>query len=149
MISSMSRALPRSTSTREPAVASHASTAAGEEPAEPARDGAQELVLEFRDLWFAYDRDRPVLRGVSLQVPPRGQVALIGLSGAGKSTIFALIERFYDPDRGQILFRGKDVQGLDRASCRARMSVVGVSCMWCVSNASRGPARSVVGVSCM
>ncbi len=95
-------------------------------PALKAADGAgaRAPVLEFRDVWFGYDRERPVLRGVSLKVPQRRHVALIGLSGAGKSTVFALAERFYDPDRGQILFEGNDVRSLSRTEHRARLGLV-------------------------
>jgi ABC-type multidrug transport system fused ATPase/permease subunit len=81
-------------------------------------------VLEFCDVWFGYDPKRPVLRRVSFAVPQRGRVALIGLSGAGKSTIFALTERFYDPDRGQILFCGADARGIDRREYRSRIGLV-------------------------
>lgn len=81
-------------------------------------------VLEFRDVWFGYDAQRPVLRGVSFQVPARSHIALIGRSGAGKSTIFALAERFYDPDRGQILFYGSDVRLIRRQDYRARIGLV-------------------------
>ena len=81
-------------------------------------------VLEFRDVWFGYDTQRFVLRGVSFQVPPCGHVALIGRSGAGKSTIFALTERFYDPDRGHILFCGTDVHTINHADHRARIGLV-------------------------
>jgi ABC-type multidrug transport system fused ATPase/permease subunit len=112
---------------REPTEASVASMVATAEPTSAtglAYTGDAGLVLEFRDVWFGYDRQRPVLRGVSLQVPHQGHVALIGLSGAGKSTIFALVERFYDADRGKILFHGKDVQRMDRAACRARIGLV-------------------------
>ncbi|MDN3295284.1 ABC transporter ATP-binding protein [Streptomyces ficellus] len=81
-------------------------------------------VLEFQDVWFGYEPRRPVLRGVSFAVPQNVQVALIGSSGAGKSTVFALIERFYDPDRGRILFDGRDIRTLSRAEHRARIGLV-------------------------
>ena len=84
--------------------------------------------VEFRDVWFRYAPDRPVLRGVSFQVPPRGHTALIGRSGAGKSTVFALIERFYDPDQGQVLFEGSDVRSLERSAHRARIGLVEQHC---------------------
>ncbi|MFC7532263.1 ABC transporter ATP-binding protein [Actinoplanes sp. GCM10030250] len=64
-------------------------------------------VLEFRDVWFGYDPAHPVLRGIRFAVPDCGVVALVGPSGAGKSTIFALAERFYEPDRGVVLLRGR------------------------------------------
>lgn len=81
-------------------------------------------VLEFRDVWFQYRPQWPVLRDVSFQVPGRGHTALIGPSGAGKSTIVALAERFYEPDRGQILFEGNNIRSLPRAGYRARIGLV-------------------------
>ncbi|MGI5170274.1 ABC transporter ATP-binding protein [Spirillospora sp. CA-253888] len=96
------------------------------QPGGPAPDRAREgaAVLEFRDVWFGYRPDRPVLRGVSLRVPPRGHLALVGPSGAGKSTVLALAERFYDPDRGQVLFAGHDVRALARGHHRAAIGLV-------------------------
>ncbi|WP_258053018.1 ABC transporter ATP-binding protein [Streptomyces sp. Ru73] len=81
-------------------------------------------VLEFQDVWFGYDPDRPVLRGVSFQVPRCGHVALIGRSGAGKTTVFALTERFYDPDAGRILYEGQDIRTIGQAAHRARIGLV-------------------------
>jgi ABC-type multidrug transport system fused ATPase/permease subunit len=81
-------------------------------------------VLEFRDVWFGYAPRRPVLRGVTFEVPEHSHVALIGNSGVGKSTVFALIERFYDPDRGRILFDDRDIGTLGRADHRARVGLV-------------------------
>ncbi|MFE0251376.1 ABC transporter ATP-binding protein [Streptomyces sp. NPDC059010] len=81
-------------------------------------------VLDFQNVRFGYDPSRPVLRGVSFTVPRHGHVALIGSSGAGKSTIFALAERFYDPDAGRVLFEGGDVRTLDPAAHRARIGLV-------------------------
>ncbi len=86
--------------------------------------GAPPPMLEFRDVWFGYDPQRPILRGVSLKVAGRGHAALVGLSGAGKSTIFALAARFYDPDGGAILLDGTDVRHLSREECRARIGLV-------------------------
>ncbi len=90
-------------------------------PARPAHDVP---VLEFQDVRFRYEPDRPVLRGVSFTVPRRGHVALIGGSGAGKSTVFALAERFYDPDAGRVLFEGRDIRTLGPAEHRARIGLV-------------------------
>jgi ABC-type multidrug transport system fused ATPase/permease subunit len=81
-------------------------------------------VLEFRDVSFGYERQRPVLRNVSFQVPQQGYVGLIGPSGAGKSTVFALAERFYDPDRGQVLLGGSDLRSMSLNECRARIGLV-------------------------
>ncbi|MFJ8586739.1 ABC transporter ATP-binding protein [Streptomyces sp. NPDC093595] len=81
-------------------------------------------VLALRDVRFGYDPGRLVLRGVSLTVPHRGQVALVGRSGAGKSTVFALTARFYEPDAGTLLFDGRPAGELTRAECRARIAVV-------------------------
>ncbi|MEU3628812.1 hypothetical protein BS329_37685 [Amycolatopsis coloradensis] len=80
-------------------------------------------VLEFRDVRFRY-QDRDVLHGVSFTVPARGIVVLAGRSGAGKSTIFALTERFYTPDSGAILLDGLDTATLSPQQCRARLALV-------------------------
>ncbi|MGY5129106.1 ABC transporter ATP-binding protein [Streptomyces nigrescens] len=89
---------------------------------EPETGGAPPLAL--RDVHFGYGPDRPVLRGVSFVVPHGRQVALVGRSGAGKSTIFALVARFYEPDSGTLLFDGRPAAELDRGECRARIAVV-------------------------
>ena len=92
----------------------------------PASDGPS--VLEFRDVWFGYGDERPVLRGVSFRVPRRGRTALVGLSGAGKSTVFALVERFYEPDRGEILFCGRNAQATGLAEHRSDIGLVEQDC---------------------
>jgi ABC-type multidrug transport system fused ATPase/permease subunit len=85
-------------------------------------------VLEFRDVWFGYEPARPVLRGIRFAVPERGHVALVGPSGAGKSTIFALAERFYEPDRGAVLLRGRDARFVPYARHRATVGLVEQDC---------------------
>jgi ATP-binding cassette subfamily B protein len=90
------------------------------QPVPPLRRG-----IELRDVWFRYDRAHPwVLRGVSLFIPAGQSVALIGLNGAGKSTLVKLICRFYDPERGAILWDGTDIRDTDPEELRARIGTV-------------------------
>jgi len=82
--------------------------------------------LELRDVSFAYpsERTRPVLSHVSLVARPGETVALVGESGAGKSTIGRLIERFYDPLYGSLLLDGVDFRSLDLRWLRSRIGLV-------------------------
>lgn len=80
--------------------------------------------VEFRDVWFGYAPERPVLRDVSFTVPRRGHIALVGPSGAGKSTALELLERFYDPDRGEILLHGVDIREMSREAARNQVNLV-------------------------
>jgi ATP-binding cassette, subfamily B, bacterial len=83
------------------------------------------LGIEFRDVWFRYDRNQPwALRGVSFFVPYGQAVALVGRNGAGKSTLIKLMCRFYDPDRGAILWDDVDLRDMDLAGLRERISAV-------------------------
>ncbi|MEW2114895.1 ABC transporter ATP-binding protein [Streptomyces sp. NPDC005474] len=84
----------------------------------------QEPALALRDLSFGYDPSRPVLRGISFTAAHRRQTALVGRSGAGKSTVFALVARFYEPDSGALLFDGRPATELSRGECRSRIAVV-------------------------
>ncbi|MFE9909563.1 ABC transporter ATP-binding protein [Streptomyces clavifer] len=79
--------------------------------------------VEFRDVRFGYG-DRPVLDAVSFTVPRRGLTALVGVSGAGKTTVFQLIERFYRPGRGAVLLDGKDIAHLSTAEIRSGVGYV-------------------------
>ncbi len=89
-------------------------------PASPLRRG-----IEFDNVWFRYGPDRPwVLRGVSFTLPSGRAVALVGRNGAGKSTLIKLLCRFYDPQRGRILWDGVDLREMDLAGLRDRISAV-------------------------
>ncbi|MFE5475026.1 ABC transporter ATP-binding protein [Nocardia sp. NPDC056541] len=80
--------------------------------------------LQFEDVSFAYRPGSPVLHSVSFAVEPGTQIALVGRSGSGKSTILSLIERFYRPDSGSITFDGEDIWGLPLRHYRSGISYV-------------------------
>jgi ATP-binding cassette, subfamily B, multidrug efflux pump len=80
--------------------------------------------VEFDHVVFSYDKKQDVIRDVSFSVSPGETVALIGPTGAGKTTILQLLARFYDPDRGHIFIDGCDSRTIKRASLRAHMAFV-------------------------
>ena len=86
----------------------------------------QQPAVAFRDLHFAYPTrpDVPVLRGLNLVVQEGQQCALVGASGAGKSTVVQLLYRFHDPQQGQLLIRGRDARGWPLQDLRGRMAWV-------------------------
>jgi ATP-binding cassette subfamily B protein len=93
--------------------------------AEPRATGPLGTGIELRDVWFRYADDLPwVLRGVTLTIPYGQAVAVVGLNGAGKSTVAKLLCRFYDPVRGSIHWDGVDLRDLDPAELRARLGAV-------------------------
>jgi ATP-binding cassette subfamily B protein len=79
--------------------------------------------VTFDDVWFGY-LDRPVLRGVSLEVPAGRTVALVGHTGCGKTTLTNLVPRFYDASRGRVLVDGQDVRDLQIADLRRHIGIV-------------------------
>jgi len=80
--------------------------------------------VEFRDVWFEYEPDTPVLKGVSFEVPEGQTVALVGSSGSGKSTILGLVMAFNSPQRGSVLLDGRDVHTLRLRDYRRALGVV-------------------------
>ena len=80
--------------------------------------------IAFEGVGFGYDRTRPVLRNVSLQVNPGETVAFVGPSGAGKTTLLALLPRFYDPDAGTISVDGLPLAALTLESLRNQIGIV-------------------------
>jgi ATP-binding cassette subfamily B protein len=80
--------------------------------------------VTFRDVSFAYDRERPVLRNLSFEINPGQRVGIVGATGAGKTTIVSLLARFYDPTDGQILLDGVDLRDYKVADLRNQFSIV-------------------------
>lgn len=81
--------------------------------------------IEFRDVWFRYGADQPwVLRGIDLVLPAGSAVGLVGLNGAGKSTVVKLLCRLYDPTHGEIRWDGVDLRAFAPAELRRRISGV-------------------------
>jgi ATP-binding cassette subfamily B protein len=86
--------------------------------------------IELDGVWFSYaDGEQPAdgdwaLRGIDLRVPPGQTLALVGATGAGKSTLAKLVARFYDPQRGRLLVDGHDLRGLRQEALRRQLGIV-------------------------
>jgi len=80
--------------------------------------------VEFRDVSFSYKLDQPVLKNLSLLAFPGEAIALVGASGAGKTTLVNLLPRFYDPQAGQILVDGIDIRQVTLRSLRRQIGIV-------------------------
>ncbi|KEK15753.1 multidrug ABC transporter permease [Limosilactobacillus reuteri] len=98
------------------------------EPEEFAADKAEKDIasapLKFENVDFAYEEGKPVLRDVSFETKPNAVVAFAGPSGGGKSTIFSLIERFYQPTGGKILIGEENIENVDLAKWREQIGLV-------------------------
>jgi ATP-binding cassette subfamily B protein len=80
--------------------------------------------VRFADVSFGYTAERETLHGINIEAHPGEVMAIVGPTGAGKSTLVSLIPRFYDPARGQVLMDGIDVRTLKLAALRAQISIV-------------------------
>ena len=99
-------------------------------PSEPADDNKPALhikssLLEFNDVHFGYRSDERVLRGMSFVAEPGKLTALVGPSGGGKTTVFNLLLRFYEAERGKIVIGGQDIRQVSRRSLRHQIAYVG------------------------
>jgi ATP-binding cassette, subfamily B, bacterial len=95
----------------------------------PDRDDASELVpqggrVTFDQVTFAYPKRRPILDHFDLNIEPGQRVGLIGKSGAGKSTVLALLQRFYEPQGGKIMIDGQDIGVITQESLRQAIALV-------------------------
>jgi ABC-type transport system involved in Fe-S cluster assembly fused permease/ATPase subunit len=93
------------------------------------RPGAKSLQvtdgkIEFRNVNFLYDADRPILKHLSFEVPAGGMLAIVGPSGAGKSTISRILFRFYEITDGAVLIDGQDIRDVTQKSLRAAIGMV-------------------------
>jgi ABC-type multidrug transport system fused ATPase/permease subunit len=96
-----------------------------ESPGEPPAHTVEPASIVFEDVRFRYRPELPeVHHGVSFTVPAGGMTAFVGPSGAGKTTVFSLIERFYEPDSGRVLVDGADVGDWPLAGLRAAIGYV-------------------------
>jgi ATP-binding cassette subfamily B protein len=108
-------------------------------PGAPGAPGADLLALELRDVWFAYQADDGgggppaggapggdpwVFRGLSLRIPRGQRVAVVGPTGAGKTTLARLLTRTYEPQRGAVLVEGRDVRDWDLHALRRHVGLV-------------------------
>ncbi|AMV63383.1 Lipid A export ATP-binding/permease protein MsbA [Pediococcus damnosus] len=95
----------------------------------PEKDGNVKLTpvkghIEFKDVSFSYDGKKTVLHHISLDAKPGEKMAFVGATGAGKTTITNMLNRFYDISSGQILYDGIDIQNIQKASLRLSMGIV-------------------------
>ncbi len=80
--------------------------------------------IELKNVTFGYEPGKPVLKDASLHAEPGRQIAIVGPTGAGKTTIIILLTRFYDADAGQIFFNGVPVEHFTRDSVRRNIGMV-------------------------
>ncbi|GFZ31718.1 sugar ABC transporter ATP-binding protein [Clostridium zeae] len=80
--------------------------------------------VEFKNVSFSYKKDRPLIEGLTMNIKPGSTVAIVGPTGAGKTTLVNLLMRFYEIDKGKILIDGKDIKEVTKESVRSSFGMV-------------------------
>ena len=80
--------------------------------------------ISFRNVFFGYEPDEPVLKGFDLEVKAGEKIAIVGATGSGKTTVINLLTRFYEPDGGEILVDGVPIQRIPKATLRRNIGIV-------------------------
>lgn len=80
--------------------------------------------IEFKNVWFAYNKDEYVLKNINLKIHPGESVAIVGATGAGKTSIINVFNRFYDIQKGNIYVDGKDISKINKRDLRKYVSIV-------------------------
>jgi len=93
-------------------------------PDNPVKLGKAKGSIEFKNVWFAYNDDDYVLKDISFSINPGETIAIVGHTGAGKSSIINILTRFYDINKGRILVDGIDIEKLDKKELREHISIV-------------------------
>jgi len=94
-----------------------------ENPIDPFKDNDY-ISIEVRDLNFSYFEDKPILRSISLSIPQKSKVALVGASGSGKTTLANLLVGFYPVDDGDIFYNGINVREIDLSTIRSNINLI-------------------------
>jgi ABC-type multidrug transport system fused ATPase/permease subunit len=94
------------------------------DPAQPVHLGRVEGLIEYRNVGFAYDPEQPVVQDLNLVARPGETIALVGATGAGKSTTISLLSRLYDVQEGAILIDGHDLRDIAIHSLRSQLGIV-------------------------
>lgn len=93
-------------------------------PENPVKLDSVKGSIEFKNVWFAYNKEEYVLKDISFKINPGETVAIVGHTGAGKTSIINIFTRFYDIDRGEILLDGINIENIDKRELRKYISMV-------------------------
>ncbi|MDH3268090.1 MAG: ABC transporter ATP-binding protein/permease [Ignavibacteria bacterium] len=93
-------------------------------PEKPTKLENVEGIIEFKNVWFAYNKDEYVLKDISFSINPGERIAIVGHTGAGKTSIINILTRFYDINKGEILLDGVNIEKLDKRELRKHISMV-------------------------